>query len=438
MTSVLQDSIRELLREIGPSTLEEILERLAGTPPLLSSKNPAQTVKNALTNDPACQSAGDGRYVYLPTFVRGASMRLSMELAAPEKRLLTADAGASGLLWPAERWGPGTGERTLALEGGQEVSVKARGTAGMRVLLQLPAAFWRWWGERRWAGHDALRIYCEDGEAGRFGATSLRTAELDRQAVAARSHQLREAAAAVLRRTRGLDPSDLARKLLARGIYHGEPSPDPLGAVLLESGHPFFLEGGEVTYRPEITPSLRSLLAPRFEARSSLFEEMFAEPMEPPTTARRAEQGAKPGPLQEHDSGLGYRIKVSLQWNRRVWRVIEILAHQTLEDLHLGIQRAFGWDNDHLYAFFMSGRAWDRLTEIEGPFGEAEPPTADEVTLAELGLSPGQKFLYIFDFGDELRHDIEVIESFPLPARGKFPRISERHGKAPAQYREWD
>jgi hypothetical protein len=39
-----------------------------------------------------------------------------------------------------------------------------------------------------------------------------------------------------------------------------------------------------------------------------------------------------------------------------VTRVIAMLDDQTLEDLHAAIQRAFGWDNDHLYAFFLSGR----------------------------------------------------------------------------------
>src|SRR5207302_9709235 len=101
-------------------------------------------------------------------------------------------------------------------------------------------------------------------------------------------------------------------------------------------------------------------------------------------------------PAPEH----GYRVKVSLEWKPSVWRVIEMLDNQTLEDLHLAIQRAFRWDNDHLYAFFLSGRAWDRVTEVAAPFGDAEPPTTDEVTLAALEVRPGQRFLYIFDFGD--------------------------------------
>jgi hypothetical protein len=122
-----------------------------------------------------------------------------------------------------------------------------------------------------------------------------------------------------------------------------------------------------------------------------------------------------------------------------VWRVIEILDNQTLEDLHDAIQEAFGWDDDHLYSFYMSNRAWDNLTAIARPTEfEYDPPTADEVTLAQLDLQQGQKFLYIFDFGDDLRHNIEVMHIVTPPPPGEFPRIVLRQGKAPAQYPGWE
>jgi hypothetical protein len=42
-----------------------------------------------------------------------------------------------------------------------------------------------------------------------------------------------------------------------------------------------------------------------------------------------------------------------------VSRTIEIEEDNTLYDLHLEIQRAFGWDNDHLYSFSMSNDVGD-------------------------------------------------------------------------------
>jgi len=52
-----------------------------------------------------------------------------------------------------------------------------------------------------------------------------------------------------------------------------------------------------------------------------------------------------------------------------IWRKIQLKADQTLAVLHLAIQDAFDFDNDHLYSFFMSGEAWDSRTEYSLPDG---------------------------------------------------------------------
>lgn len=117
-----------------------------------------------------------------------------------------------------------------------------------------------------------------------------------------------------------------------------------------------------------------------------------------------------------------------------MWQVIEILDTHTLDDLHYAIQQAFGWDDDHMYAFFLSGRAWDALTEIVRPYDNVDPPTADEVSIVDLDLRPGRRFLYTFDFGDELRHSIEVLERFPSSGRRKIPSTVRSYGTAPRQY----
>jgi hypothetical protein len=41
-------------------------------------------------------------------------------------------------------------------------------------------------------------------------------------------------------------------------------------------------------------------------------------------------------------------------------REIEIRENQTLMDLHVGIQEAFGWMEDHLYSFWLDERFWGR------------------------------------------------------------------------------
>jgi hypothetical protein len=129
-----------------------------------------------------------------------------------------------------------------------------------------------------------------------------------------------------------------------------------------------------------------------------------------------------------------YRLRVELAWVDDVWRRIEIRGDQTLDDLHLAIQSAFDWDNDHMYAFFLSNKAWDQKTEYEGnPLGEGN---AGITPIFTLKLRARKKFLYIFDFGDDLRHSItvEAVVKKGTAPDTDYPRIIEAHGDAPPQY----
>lgn len=57
-----------------------------------------------------------------------------------------------------------------------------------------------------------------------------------------------------------------------------------------------------------------------------------------------------------------YIFKVKSKYNKHLWREVEVLGSQALDDLHMAIQEAFNFDGDltHLYSFFISGKAWDR------------------------------------------------------------------------------
>ena len=129
-----------------------------------------------------------------------------------------------------------------------------------------------------------------------------------------------------------------------------------------------------------------------------------------------------------------YRFKVSLANHKDVWRTIDVRSNQTLEDLHYAIQDAFGWDDDHLYAFFLSGKAWDTSTAYFRPEGRQQGMRSARTRLDRLGLVPRKRCLYIFDFGDEWRHEVRVEKAGLSADGGEYPRIVEEHGQAPPQY----
>jgi hypothetical protein len=46
-----------------------------------------------------------------------------------------------------------------------------------------------------------------------------------------------------------------------------------------------------------------------------------------------------------------------------------------------------------------------------------------------------QKFLYLFDYGDEHRFEVQLVEVNPdAPRDVRYPRVLETHGKPPRQY----
>lgn len=125
----------------------------------------------------------------------------------------------------------------------------------------------------------------------------------------------------------------------------------------------------------------------------------------------------------------------------RVSAEVAVRADQDLTALHEALVEAFGWFDDHLYAFWLDGRYWgDRETEYTRPetLDEWEDPvrTAD-VTVGSLKLEIGQKIAYVFDFGDEWRVRL-TVKAIGDGDADEYPRVLKRLGEAPPQYPDLD
>ena len=119
-----------------------------------------------------------------------------------------------------------------------------------------------------------------------------------------------------------------------------------------------------------------------------------------------------------------------------VSRTIEFRADQTLHDLHQLIHYVFDLDDehDHLYAFFLNNRAWDRTFKYGGPGVEEAPHQAVSTPLGSLPLRKNKRFLYLFDFGDELRHEVRVVGEGTADASKPYPRVIESVGATPPRH----
>jgi hypothetical protein len=120
-----------------------------------------------------------------------------------------------------------------------------------------------------------------------------------------------------------------------------------------------------------------------------------------------------------------------------VHRTIAIRDGLTLVDLHYALQSAFGWDDDHLYAFWLDGAFWatDCDHYLHPRYGESGDALCKSACapLVELGLDIGRRIAYVFDFASEWR--VRLTLQRAVAAGGEVPtRVLESVGQAPPQY----
>ena len=127
-------------------------------------------------------------------------------------------------------------------------------------------------------------------------------------------------------------------------------------------------------------------------------------------------------------------IKVSL--GRSCYRYIQIGKQKTLGALSEAILSAFEFDDDHCHAFFMDDRYWSDLGAYYSDDMDESCRMSYKMPLGRLGLEKGDKFKYLFDFGDEWRFQCRVMQE--LEEKTKYFRVIKAVGDPPTQYPGWD
>lgn len=124
-----------------------------------------------------------------------------------------------------------------------------------------------------------------------------------------------------------------------------------------------------------------------------------------------------------------YILKVLLDKN--LWRILKVSHNSTFHELHLIIQQAFDFDNDHMYAFY-TGSSYRNGKEFysANPLGESDE--YEDLTMEDAEIYKGQQFVYLFDFGDMWEFKIQVMDF--IENEEADSQIIESKGKSPQQY----
>lgn len=111
-----------------------------------------------------------------------------------------------------------------------------------------------------------------------------------------------------------------------------------------------------------------------------------------------------------------FQLKITLYGIQpEIWRRVLVPGNMKLDMLHETIQGAMGWQNNHLHEFVVNGTTYG--DPDNPPHGSFVSERGTKTKLKFLGLQPGDKFLYRYDFGDNWTHHV-LIEQILEPAAG--------------------
>ena len=127
------------------------------------------------------------------------------------------------------------------------------------------------------------------------------------------------------------------------------------------------------------------------------------------------------------------RIRIELQHiEPKIWRRIDVPLSSTLLALHEITQVTMDWDDAHLYEF----RVGDKI------YGEPHPDDvvyerkvhqAKNVRLKDLVKRGVDRFVYVYDFGDNWRHDVIFEEINDGEADTDYPAFVDGARRGPPE-----
>src|SRR5580658_10554552 len=110
-----------------------------------------------------------------------------------------------------------------------------------------------------------------------------------------------------------------------------------------------------------------------------------------------------------------YDLKITLLGiEPPIWRRIQLPSTMLLCCLHDALQAVMGWTDSHLHQFEKDGRYWGDPENDE--FGDLELLDESKVPVGKVLLAEGDSMVYVYDFGDNWRHEVVLENIVPLDA----------------------
>ena len=130
-------------------------------------------------------------------------------------------------------------------------------------------------------------------------------------------------------------------------------------------------------------------------------------------------------------SNTVYQLTITLaEIKPPIWRRVQV-KDCSLSKLHEVIQAAMGWTNTHLWAFAIDGVDYG-----DDPEGDKDLSSDRKAKLRDFVAEGVKKFRYVYDFGDNWEHSVQVEKLLGADATAEYPRcVGGQQGDEPAQVR---
>ena len=103
-----------------------------------------------------------------------------------------------------------------------------------------------------------------------------------------------------------------------------------------------------------------------------------------------------------------YQLNITLTGIKPpIWRRIQVPSAIKLCCLHSALQVVMGWTDSHLHKFEKDGKQW-------GVPEYGELTDESKAQLAKVLKTEGESMIYVYDFGDNWRHEVMLDKVIPV------------------------
>ncbi len=131
-----------------------------------------------------------------------------------------------------------------------------------------------------------------------------------------------------------------------------------------------------------------------------------------------------------------FNIKALLESDEPGYCDFTISSKDTLEDLHHAILKAYRFSGEQMASFYETNEDWDIIEEI--PLIAIDPnydgTLMKDVLISKLIAEVGDQMIYIYDYLNEWKFYIEIMEIETAKPEKTTPLMLKRFGKVPNEH----